>query len=296
MSDHKPSQLNHNPNHAGKSPDDETQRLRAMLVEDLGSSDAADDFLPTVQRLRQWRPLEAQSSGELLKVLAPELPRPKTRLARLLDWYPFLLIRSQVRVVRREIWAASLLVMALGTFVTLADASANLLSLSVVAPIVAAVGVALLYDSDVERILELEDSTPISPRRLLLARLTLVFGFDLMLGLIGSVFLAAFQAQLSLWSLVMSWLAPMAFLSGLAFLLSVLFVDAVAGAVFSLILWGMHVVLRVMPSQNEWMQILSLPGLANPDARPLLLGAAAALIVIALWLVGHVERNIGEVI
>jgi len=102
------------------------------------------------------------------------------------------------------------------------------------------------------------------------------------------------QSHISLLPLVMSWLAPMAFLSALAFLLSVLLSDPIAGAVFSLMLWAMNVMLRSVSNLNELTRILSFPGLTSPETRPLLFMSAVLLITLALWLVGRYERNLGE--
>jgi hypothetical protein len=151
----------------------------------------------------------------------------------------------------------------------------------------------MLYDSDVALMLELEDTTRASARMLLPARLTLVFGFNLLLGLLGSVVLAALRAELSLWPLVVSWLVPMTFLSALAFLFSVVFVDALMGGLVSLILWGTHVVLRAAAIQNDFLYLLSLPGLAAPESRPILLSVSLILLAIAVWLIGSSERRVG---
>jgi len=278
---------------------DADQRLRAMLVEDTGSEAEADALLPTVQRLRRWSVPATQTSADLLTRLSAEMlvsRRSKWRAAW--EWWPLLLIRSQAQVIRAEIWLASALVIALGTLVTLAGSGASmggLLPLSVLAPVVAAVGVALLYDSDVELILELEDATRASARILLLARLSLVFSFDLLLTLTASVILSLAHAEISLWPLVMSWLAPMAFLTGLAFFLSVALVDSLAGSLFSLAIWAAHVVLRTAASDNQWVRLVSMPGLDSPSFRPLLLTVAALLVGVALWLAGRTERKIGDV-
>jgi hypothetical protein len=279
------------------NPDD---KLRAMLREDIESPEEAEALLATVKQIRGWQAPEAsaKASAELLKLLAAEMPAPrKSRLKRLLECWPLLVIYSQARVVRSEIWLASALVMVLGTVVTLTtnSASGGTIPLAILAPLVTAVGVAMLYDSDNEPMLELEDATPVSIRLLLLARLTLVFGFDLALGLAGSTALALLNTEISLWPLVMSWLAPMAFLSGLAFLLSVVFIDSLAGALFSLGLWGLHVIMRSTEPVNTLILALSLPGLAAPETRPVLFGLAALLTGLALWLLGRTERHVGEI-
>jgi hypothetical protein len=127
---------------------------------------------------------------------------------------------------------------------------------------------------------------------LLLARLTLVFGFNLALGLLGSIAMALWNADIALWSLVMSWLAPMTFLSALAFLTSVLLSDALAGGLLSLILWSIHIFLRFNPMSHDFWQLMQMPGLDAPANRPALMFVALLLTVVALWLVGISDRRL----
>lgn len=275
---------------------DEQRRLRALLAEDAETPEETEALLETVRFIRRWDAPSPtrEETARLVEKLLPEVPQPERRRS-VGQWWPLLILRAEARIIRREIWLASALVMALGVVVTLGISSTSAAApLTILAPVVAAVGMALLYDSDMEQVLELADSTPVSARLLLLARLTLVFGFNLALGLAGSVVLALLRADMLLWPLVMSWLAPMAFLSALAFMLSVVTGDAVAGAVFSLTIWGMHVFVRAMPASGDLTWILSLPGLADPSTRPFLFAAALLLVMAALWLAGDTERRIGE--
>lgn len=270
------------------------EQLRRLLAEDVG--DEADQILPTVQHLANWEaphPIPQQTAS-LVERLSMELPVEHHTRWRVGEWWPLLLIRSQIRVVQREIWITSVLVMALGTIVTLAVDHTAVIPLAILAPVVAAFGVALLYDSNIEQMLELEDTTGASVQILLLARLTLVFGFNLVLAISGSVLLAAIQPDISLWPLVLSWLAPMAFLSALAFLLSVLVVDATVSTVISLGLWGLHIFLRAMPNPTTIIAILSMPGLNTPANYGLLFATATLLTGVALWLVSSVEHSIGD--
>ncbi|MFN8374722.1 MAG: hypothetical protein U0694_17805 [Anaerolineae bacterium] len=271
------------------------ERLRAMLREDTDSDEKADALLATVKRLRQWQAPEAANTPALVSLLAAQMPRKLSRRERLLAWYPLLLLRTQIRVVSREILLASALVITLGVLVTLFTderSFGGLSALTVIAPIVAAVGIALLYDRDAERLLELEDSTRTSARQLLLARLTLVFGFDLVLGVLGSLLLVLLRSELSLLPLVLSWLAPMTFLSGLAFMLSVLLFEAAYAAVFSTFLWVFHLFLREIRANSGVWALLD--ALTMPETRPLLLLTGAALAALGLWLAGHIERKVGN--
>lgn len=272
---------------------DRKQRLRAMLEEDTGSPDDADALLPVIQRLQEWTvpTPDGDPVPQLIEVLIPALPRTETRLSRwqraLETWWPWLLLRSQIRVVRGEIWLASLLIFALGTLVTGlnydASTSNEHLPFVLAAPLITALGIAYIYGPDVDPPLELMLSMPVSPRLLLLARLTLVFGFNLTLGMLGSISLALTHTELSLWPLVLTWLAPMAFLSALAFFMSVFSREALLSALVSFVLWVMNAA-----GFPYW-----LPDLLAASSRPYLLGLALILGGIAVWLAGYEERWVG---
>lgn len=215
-----------------------------------------------------------------------------SRLGSWLDqcWW-LLILRSQVRIVSKTIWAGSALVMLLGVVVTLPQAtlSAAALPFTMIAPLVTACGVALLYDDMLPGIHELEDSTRASLPGLILARLVLLFSFDLLLALAGSVILALVNTEISLLPLILSWLAPVTFLAALAFFLSVFLLDALAAAAFSLTLWIVYLLVRA--DDGRLLQRLSAADFSTSGAHlPLLLGALT-LVVMGLWLVGTPSRK-----
>jgi hypothetical protein len=221
---------------------------------------------------------------------APLQPLERVLPHRDLSW-AWLLLRSQARLVHPAMWAGSALVIALGALVTLifyssAQTGAEL-PLVIVAPLVAACGIAFLYGLDADPALELQLATPVSARLILLARLALLFGFNLAITLVCSVGLALVQSQISLLPLVAAWLAPMTFLSALAFLLSVLFFDSLASVLISLTLWVVTVVRHFVDFGTV---ALSLPDLLGIDFRTVLWVAAPVLIVIALWIAEREER------
>ena len=210
-----------------------------------------------------------------------------------LNWrWAWMLVRAQARVIRRDIWGASALMIILGTLVTMLSSrppqvSIGALPLVWATPIVAAGGIAFLYGSSVAPAIEIELAAPVSPRLVLLARLMLTFGFDLVLGLAGSVLLALTMPSLSLWPLVATWLAPMSFLSSLAFLLTVLTADPNVGFLVSLGLWAVQSTAGTADRIGlSWL----IPDLMTATARPWLWALALLLGGLALWTGGGEER------
>ena len=137
------------------------------------------------------------------------------------------------------------LVLALGVVVSLILASPAVAlgslgaPLILLAPLVAAAGVAFLYSSG-DRVHEMEWVTAVSPRLLLLARLMLVFGFNLLLGACASLLLALLLPEASFWELLVLWSAPMTLLSMLAFLLTVISGTPELGMLASMGIWAVQ--------------------------------------------------------
>jgi hypothetical protein len=265
----------------GHEPDNHD--LDAAVVEEVG------EFLRRLPA-PQARP---EAKARLLSALVAEAPPARLAAPSRLRW-GWLILRTQLRVVHHLTWAASLLVMALGFVVTLAlyrpTITGSELPFALVAPLVAAFGVAFLYGVDADPLLELQLSTPISPRLILLARLTLVFGFNLALGLTCSAVFALMQTQLSFSGIIMAWLAPMAFLSALAFVIGILFFDAMLSSLVSILLWC-AIVWRHFNDLGVSSLARYVPPLLAPEFRPALLALAVGLLVVGLWVAGTENRR-----
>jgi hypothetical protein len=204
------------------------------------------------------------------------------------------LLAGQVPVVRARLWLASALVMALGGALAAADTRGTAgLVLAFVAPVVAAVGLAVVHGPRVDPNLEVALSSPTSPRTVLLARLTLVFGYDLALGLAASAALSATGSTGGLWAVVGAWLGPMALLSAVSLAVSMWRGPNVAmGA--AMVLWAARVV-TLLPSGG-------LPPAVQRVAEVLwstnaaTVGLALLIVVVALlWLPRRMQpRAAGE--
>lgn len=202
------------------------------------------------------------------------------------------LLRGQLPLVSRGIWAASGLTMAVGLLVALlatnTAAAANTL-LAVLAPVVAAVGVALVYGPENDPSLEVALSTQTSPRSVLLARLTLVYGYDLALALATTAALVLVEESLGVWPLVSLWIGPMLFLSALALLLSLLLGSATAMLV-ALALWAS----RFAVASDAGQALLTARAAESLETfwrtNPLLVPMAALLFAVALLSVPRIER------
>jgi hypothetical protein len=205
--------------------------------------------------------------------------------------YLWQLLRGQAPLVRRGIWLASGLTTALGVLVAIATLHQSIgsFTLALIAPVVAAFGMAFIYGPENDPSLEIAISTPTSPRLVLLSRLTLVFGYDLLLALIASLVLTAMHG-FTLWTLIELWFAPMLFLSALTLVVSLL-INPLVAMTGALVLWGLRLVqlsdtVRTgTPPAGSAAHAFGLPAL-----NPYLLVIGVALLLFAIVYVPHQER------
>ncbi|MGQ9684358.1 MAG: hypothetical protein ACUVX9_17670, partial [Anaerolineae bacterium] len=204
------------------------------------------------------------------------------------------LLLAQVPLVRHGVWPASALVMGLGVVVSLLMGAeqGRAWVVQALAPLVAAAGVAVLYGPGEDPCLELALATPTSPRQVLLARLALVYGYNLLLALAASAALLSVVPLGLMGGVILGWLAPMTFLSALALLFSL-----VLGAGNAItIAYGLWLARGVVGNLLHWEQIgpTFAPAAAGYVAAwqnpALLLGLSAGLLLVALWHVGWPER------
>ena len=196
------------------------------------------------------------------------------------------LIRIQAPLVRREIWLASALVIALGVISALIIEKAAFLQ--ALAPLVAAACMALLYGPENDPALELTLSVPTSPWQVLLARMVLVFGYNLALTIIAGLGLMALLPGEVLSSLALNWLAPMAFLSALSLMLSMVFGTGNAIAV-SYLAWMLRWTWGIenLPFQPADFFITFFDTYIRFWENPLLLLVLAVILsALGLWLAG----------
>lgn len=193
------------------------------------------------------------------------------------------LLRSQAFLVQREMWPATAAVMALGAIVAMISKHAEFIYF--IAPLIAAASLSLLFGPEHDPAHELALSTPTSSWKLLLARLSIVSAYNLVLVLAAlAILMIAFPLGL-LGTLALGLLAPMAFLSALALLLSIWIGTSNAIAI-SYILWLLQSIsyqsLGAWVASSGWGAFL----IAYRDfwhSPMLLLALSVPLLVLALW-------------
>ncbi|WP_432976902.1 hypothetical protein [Dactylosporangium sp. CA-233914] len=197
--------------------------------------------------------------------------------------YLVALVAAEARLIRRPVPVASALVMALGVAIVLLQRANGVgadLVLALVAPIVAAAGVAGTYRSRRDPAAELVAAAPVAGRLLLLVRIALVFGYDLVLALAASA---------GLHGLVGAWLGPMVLLSSLTLLLAVRFgPDVALGAAVGL--WAVRVMADSILTHDAWPARFIV---AAWSTNTLVLAISAAAAIAAVVVAGRNEPRDG---
>jgi hypothetical protein len=216
-----------------------TSEMTRELVHQL------EPYLPTPSPVRQS--IKARPSG-----LAPEL----MGLIRL--------VGSQVSLFQPSFWLASAVIVFIGALLILFGPGLNpSFLLQVIGPLLSYLGTASAFRGNGLRMLEFELACPPSPRQLTLARLTIVLGYDIALGLLLSGVMGAFT-RTGLSMLTLHWLAPLLLGTGLTLLLSlrmpanraaaISYTGWLAVLVFALIGQnGMQSAISVFPQLYEWL-------------------------------------------
>jgi hypothetical protein len=240
-------------------------------------------FLPVVRRMAAWSDPRITPADQvrLLAVLGAALPQRspirqeirehlarRSQLARLLAT-----VHSQVSVLRLSFWVLSGVLAVLGIIIVLAPAQngLSLLWLRALAPLLAYLSVASVFRSAGLRTLEWELACPPSALQLIIARLVIVLGYDIALGMLLSL-VSWSQGQGSFLVVTLHWLVPLLLVSGLALALSLrLSVPVAIGVPY-----GAWLALLIVGAGHQG-GVLSVQG-------EMLLGlAGVALLAFALW-------------
>jgi hypothetical protein len=174
--------------------------------------------------------------------------------------------------------------MALGDIMVILSKQAAFLTF--LTPLVAAASLAAIYGPQNDPVSELAMSTPVSSWKVLLARLTLVSGYNFLLALASSlILLLVFPVEI-LGGLILSWLGPLTLLSALALVLS-MWIGTGNAITISYALWVMQYIrpprlIKDWPSLQLWDDLLA--GYRQFWQSPGLLITLAALIVLAALL------------
>lgn len=209
-------------------PFEPPESLENMLCEQGVPPEERAELLPTLHRLFEWQapqpePAETQ---HLLAQLVVTLPAPSSvrqairehqrhRFSGLLA-----IACAQVSLFGPGFWLVSTLVTLMGAIVVASKVLPDQdMVLRASGPLLAYLGTIVAFRGRETRVLELELACLPSPLQLAVARLVIVLGYDVSLGLALSLALWMSGTQQVL-ALTLSWLMPLFLVAGFALLLS----------------------------------------------------------------------------
>lgn len=175
---------------------------------------------PTVSFETSWEALLSRIPVSA-SVMYPEAPavthkRPFVKFAQVLTW--------QARLLHPAIWLVSALaIVFMSVYVSnLGSFGQQTQLLSIVLPLIVAMGIAFICDPHIALDAEMLTATPTSPRLILLCRGALIYGFDLVLGMAATLVLAHVLHE-GEGLLAALWLGPTTLLASLSMFVSVWF-------------------------------------------------------------------------
>jgi hypothetical protein len=281
-----------------------SDRLARMLREQGATPGEIASLLPTMSRLAEWQTPQptAVDTARLLAQLAEAqalAPKPaqtpirqsirseRRRRGYGLRWL-LAVAWTQVSLFGAGFWLASALVTVAGAVATLGIGAAEPVRspitqaflLRASGPLLAYLGTVVAFRGVRERTLECELACPPSPLQLTIARLMIVLGYDVALGLALTLTLWAGGAVQVL-TLTLAWFMPLLLVAGLALLLAQRY--SMQTAAFTAYGgWLAFLALGTNVAQiASWPFALRAPSDALSDA---LVGAVGvALLAVALW-------------
>lgn len=206
------------------------------------------EWLPVVRRLGEW-PDHAVTSADnqrLLAALAPSLPQRsavrqaiRERYARRRGALDSLLdtARVQVSILRPSFWLLSAAITLLGAYLELSPWNGDgIFFLRALGPLLVYLSISTIFRGMGLHTLECESTCPPSAVQLAIARLVIVLGYDIALGLCLGLALwlhgqSGAGGEVSFLAVTLHWLMPLLLVAGLALVLSLRLPIAVASGI-----------------------------------------------------------------
>jgi hypothetical protein len=216
------------------SPLSNSEYLADVLREQGATAAEIAEWTPAVQLLSDWprRQIGPADVHRLMAALAPLAPAPSAVRQALrarsaahrasFGWLLDLLesARTQVSVLRASFWLVSAAITLLGAYIELSPVAGNsAFFLQVLGPLLAFLGISSAFRGAGLRTLEYELACPPSPLQLVVARLVVVLGYDVALGLCLAAGLWLYGGA-SFLAVTLHWLMPLLLVAGLALTLS----------------------------------------------------------------------------
>ncbi|HHW10395.1 MAG TPA: hypothetical protein GXX29_10510 [Firmicutes bacterium] len=150
----------------------------------------------------------------------------------------FAMVVPQMRLLSMSFWLATAVIMFLGGLLTSPALFEryHIAPLFIVAPLLAALGVAFAFRSYNSRVAAWEQSCPITPMQLVIGRLSVVVAYDIILGMISSLFTAWQGLPAPLVMIICAWLLPLIAFAAILLLFTI-HLDSKSAAAIGVLIW-----------------------------------------------------------
>lgn len=224
-----------------------------------------------------WEKIEAQEKH--VEARPRLIPQPVLHLG--------LVLRKQVALIHKSIWIVSALV---GLFacalILFAAKTGHVLyplqeakeMLAFFTTVVAATGVAFIYQAENDASYEITLSTPTSIRIVMICRMVLVIGYNFALAALTSIIIALALGG-GIWDIIQFWLGPMLLLSSISLTLS-LMVGSAVGVVFTFIIEILQTIPQNLARSAFWLQFVRPD---NWQTTPMVLLLAVLFFLFAIY-------------
>ncbi len=213
---------------------DNHDELMASLQELDATPAEAKAWTPVAQLLAQWpeRNVTSADTTRLMSTLTQAMPQRSvvrqaihSRMVRQNRLFTLLAtVHTQVSILRLNFWMLSIAIFLSGVFAVLFPAEdwTTIICIRAIAPLLAFLSVASVFRGVGLQTIEWELACPPSIIQLIVARLVIILGYDVMLGLLLSLVGWAHRGD-SFFVVTLTWLVPLLVVAGLTLLLSLRF-------------------------------------------------------------------------
>ncbi len=282
-------------------PLDNSEQLMSTLQEQDATPDEIAELTPVLMRLSEWHAPTPTvlDTRRLLVHLTPHLPTfspvraaisaRRRSVVKKCCW--FIEIASvQASLLRPSFWLLTALIFCLGVLVIFSPfGGASVFLLRVTSPLIVYFGTVRMFRSSHLHTLEHELVCPPSPQQLILARLSIILGYDTLLGLCTS-FLLWSHGGGNFLLLTLHWITPLLLVSGIALLLS-LFISVTTAALLTYAVWLGRVMLTTKVFVYEG--VTPLPLTSQMELLFALIGLVALFVVVLAQSI-HAQRLLAQ--
>ena len=206
------------------------EHIAEALIEQGETTADVETLVPVVTQLSTWfAPVpNAAATTALVERLIPLIPARSSirralhaqQVGRWADVVVLLRVaRLQASILRPSFWFSSVTITLLGVFIVTGSTLSEAVVLQLLGPLLSYIAVLSAFRATEVGMLECELACPPSARQLMLARLVVVLGYDVGLGILASVVLWAHGGS-TLFDLALCWLAPLLLVFGVTLALS----------------------------------------------------------------------------